>query len=266
MDNSAVGLNLTGRPLYVLTAMLLLAFAAVIAMPFNITGIVQSFAVSNSTAGLVASTELLAISISSLYVAQIAGRMPARLIYVIGIFAILTANALTIMASSVEPLVLLRAIAGIGGGGVTAMVMFTAGQSRNPEKTFGIINSFVGIMGTLMALILPQALLLYQVTDPQWHLRAADGLYGVYLVAAIVALLLIRWVPIPLASIATPGETAANALPSPAGWRCSGWGWCSSGTVRSASTSSNSACRPGFPRRRSVTLSRWRACSGSPGR
>lgn len=197
MNMPADRLNLSGGPLFALTAMLLLAFAAVVAMPFNISGMVQSFGLSNSTAGLVASTELGAISLSSLYVAQIAGRISPRTIYTAGILAILTANALTIVANDVAWLVALRAIAGLGAGSVTATVMFTAGRSQSPEKTFGVINSFVGIMGMSMALILPQALLFHTLLGPTTALSAADGLYAVYVVAAAGALLLIRWVPVP---------------------------------------------------------------------
>jgi predicted MFS family arabinose efflux permease len=221
MNVPADRLNLSGGPLFALTAMLLLAFAAVVAMPFNISGMVQSFGLTNSTAGLVASTELGAISLSSLYVAQIAGRISPRLIYTVGILAILVANGLTVVADELQWLVALRAIAGIGAGSVTATVMFTAGQSSSPEKTFGVINSFVGIMGMLMALVLPQALLFHTLLGPTAALSAADGLYLVYLLAAAGALTLIRWVPTP--KRATPAtETSIATTPPPAA-PVSGW-------------------------------------------
>lgn len=196
MPTSTAVIALTGKPLYTLTAMLLLAFAAVIAMPFNISGIVQSFGISNSTAGLIASIELGAISAASLLVARLAGTLSPRRIYALGISAVLLANALTVLAADVAVLMVLRAIAGFGAGSVTATVMFTAGKSSDPERTFGIINSFVGIMGMAMALLLPQALLLHQVFGAS-HLQAVDGLYLTYVAAAVAALLLIRSVPVP---------------------------------------------------------------------
>jgi predicted MFS family arabinose efflux permease len=214
MSSAPVRLDLSGGPLIVLTAMLLLTFAAVVAMAFNITGIMQSFALSNSAAGLIASTENLAIAISSLYVAQVAARLPARLIYVGGVLAVLVANGLTIFADSVGSLVFLRAIAGLGAGAVTAIVMYTAGHSASPEKTFGVINSFVGILGVLMALVLPQALLLHTRTDPGLGFSAADGLYLVYFLAACVALLLVRWVPLPPARTVAAPDPASSAAAS----------------------------------------------------
>lgn len=208
MSSSPAVIALAGKPLYTLTAMLLLAFAAVVAMPFNISGIVQSFAISNSTAGLIASVELGAISVASLLVARLAGSLSPRRIYAVGISAILIANALTVLAADVAVLMVLRAIAGLGAGSVTATVMFTAGKSRDPERTFGVINSFVGIMGMAMALLLPQALLLHQVFGAG-HLQAVDGLYLTYVAAAVAALLLIRSVPVP--PPVTTGTAAAGA-------------------------------------------------------
>ena len=213
MTSAPVRLDLSGGPLFILTAMLLLTFAAVVAMAFNITGIMQSFALSNSAAGLIASVENLAIAISSLYVAQVAARLPARLIYTGGVLAVLAANGLTILADSVTSLVVLRAIAGLGAGSVTATVMYTAGHSATPEKTFGVINSFVGILGVLMAFVLPQALILHTRMDPALGLSAADGLYAVYFLAACAALLLVRWVPVPPAKTASdPADAHAASL------------------------------------------------------
>jgi MFS family permease len=216
-------IELSGAPLYRLTAMLLLTFAAVIAMPFNLSGLVQSYGISNSLAGLVASVELAAISVSSLTAAQFAGRLPARRIYLGGILVVLTANALTLLAPNVETLLVLRALAGLGAGSVTATVMFTAGRSTTPEKTFGVINSFVGIMGITLALLLPQALNLYQLTPSAWDFRAVDGLYSVYLVAAVGAMLLIRRVPVATSAAAaglsaTGTPTVTTASTPLAGW------------------------------------------------
>ncbi len=216
--SAAARLDLSGAPLYALTAMLLLAFAAVVAMPFNISGIVQSFGISNGAAGLVASTELAAISLASLFVARAAGRLSPRRIYAVGISAIVIANLLTVFANDIPSIMVLRAIAGLGAGSVTATVMFTAGQSTDPERTFGIINSFVGIMGMAMALLLPQALLLpLIITDA--GLQPSDGLYFTYLIAAVMALLLVRFVPVPpKAADSAPGAHSGVSRVPRSGW------------------------------------------------
>jgi len=211
-------IDLRGLPLVTLTAMLLLAFAAAIAMPFNISGIVQSFAASNTLAGLVATVEMACIAASSLVFSQLAARLSPRAIYTGGICLILAMNGLTVLVVQVEWLVVVRGLAGFGAGAVAATVMATAGRSRTPEKTFGVINSFVGVMGMIMAQVLPQALKLGTVTDPAWGIREADGLFFVYAISSIVALALIRLVPVPPRSPAI-GVGAAPAAPLPAG----GW-------------------------------------------
>jgi hypothetical protein len=97
-------------------------------------------------------------------------------------------------------------------------VMATAGRSRTPEKTFGVINSFVGVMGMIMAQVLPQALKLGTVTNPEWGLRESDGLFFVYAVASIVALALIRLVPVPPRRVVS-GTVGMGPAQLPAG----GW-------------------------------------------
>lgn len=212
-------IDLGGLPLVALTAMLLLAFAAAIAMPFNISGIVQSFIVSNTVAGLVATVEMACIAAGSLLFSQIGARMNPRAIYTAGIVTILAMNAAAILVPDVSLLILVRGIAGLGAGAVAATVMATAGRSRTPEKTFGIINSFVGVMGMILAQVLPQALKLSAVTDPAWGLSEADGLFMVYLIASLAALVFIRLVPIP----PRQAFSSSNPAPPPAALPASGW-------------------------------------------
>jgi MFS family permease len=209
-------IDLGGLPLVALTAMLLLAFAAAIAMPFNISAIVGSFAASNTLAGLVATVEMGCIAASSLLFSQLASRVNPRAVYAGGICTILAMNALTIVAPGVESLILIRGVAGFGAGAVAATVMATAGRSRTPEKTFGVINSFVGVMGMIMAQVLPQALKLGSI-EPAWGLRESDGLFFVYVIASLIALGFIRMVPVP------PRRVVGTADPLPAVLPASGW-------------------------------------------
>ncbi len=179
-----------------LTALMLLSFSALIAMPFNISGIVGSFEISNAAAGLVATVEMAAVALSSLLFSQLAPRLRPRTVYATALSVIVLTNLATILAPSVEVLYLTRACAGAAAGAVVATVMSIAGRSTTPETTFGVINSCVGVMGMVLALLLPQAL--------KWHLmsgdmamRPADGLYLVYLGFALLAMVFIRLAPVP---------------------------------------------------------------------
>ncbi|MFN3231746.1 MAG: MFS transporter [Alphaproteobacteria bacterium] len=218
-------IDITGFKLAALTAMMLLSFAAAIAMPFNITGIVDAFVVSNTVAGLVATIEMGGVAVSSLIFAQIAPRLNPRRVYVIGVSAVIALNVATIWAPSIEFLYVVRGMVGLFAGAMVATVMSTAGRSRTPEATFGVINSAVGVMGMALSLILPQALKLhtlelstYDLGHEGLGLSTVDGLYFVYLCCAGLALLFIRFVPVP-PRVAAPaaGDAPAPSLPL-SGW------------------------------------------------
>jgi predicted MFS family arabinose efflux permease len=211
-------MDIGGFRLIALTCLLLLVFSAAVAMSFNIAGFVTSFQVTFTQAGTVATMELGGIAASSLLFSQLAPRLRPRRVYTLGIAAIAAMNAATIFAPSIEALFAIRAVAGVAAGSVTAMVMYTAGHSRTPEKTFGIINSFVGVLGIILALLLPQAGKLYLSPAAPAGTSEADGLFLVYLVASLIALAFVRSVPVPPRAAAPRPGDAPVAAPPLVGW------------------------------------------------
>ncbi len=206
-------IDISGFALVALTAMMLLSFSAAIGMAFNITGIVGSFAVSNTAAGLVATIEMSGVATGSLVFAQIAPRLDPHRVYIAAIGSIIALTGLTIWAPSIEFLYVFRGLNGFCAGAVVATVMATAGRSTAPESTFGVINSAVGVMGMVLAIILPQALKLNQVGG-MGALSQVDGLYVVYLVLAAFAIAFIRFVPVaPTTTAQTHSGGRAPDLP-----------------------------------------------------
>jgi len=189
-------IEIKGPRLLALTALLLLSFSALIAMPFNISGIVGSFQISNAAAGLVATVEMAAVALSSLLFSQLAPRLRPRTVYAVALSVIVLMNLATILAPGVAVLYVTRACAGAAAGAVVATVMSIAGRSTTPETTFGVINSCVGVMGMMLALLLPQALKLHSISG-EIAMRPADGLYLVYLSFGLLALVFIRLAPVP---------------------------------------------------------------------
>ncbi len=187
---------------------MILAFTASLGMPFNINAIVESFDVSNRTAGLVVSLEMLAIAIGTLAIGASATRLSASRVYAIGLGIIVTLNVVSIAASGVWMLALARIPAGFALGAIVATVMATAARSDRPESTFGIINASVGAMGIVIAFVLPRALHLHDTLALPTQL---SGLYLVYLGFSICAFVFLRFVPI--APSAAPGTTDAVRLP-----------------------------------------------------
>ena len=73
--------------------------------------------------------------------------------------------------------------------------MATAGRSHNPEITFGVINSMVGVMGVLIAYVLPRALHLHEALPPLISFSEVDGLYLVYALCSFFALFFVLSTP-----------------------------------------------------------------------
>ncbi|MEN3951403.1 MFS transporter [Iodidimonas sp. SYSU 1G8] len=211
-------MDIGGPRLIALTCLLLLVFSAAVAMSFNISGFVTSFNISFTEAGTIATLELGGIAVSSLVFSQLAPRLQPRTVYTFGIGTIALMNAATIFVPNMTALLVVRAIAGMAAGSVTAMVMYTAGHSRTPEKTFGIINSFVGVLGIILALVLPQAGKLYLLPGAPAGTTEADGLFLVYLVASIAALFFVRSVPVPPRAALAGEGGRSKAAPPLIGW------------------------------------------------
>ena len=213
-------LRFTPVELIALTAVLLLAFAASLGMPYNIDAIARSFAASNFQAGLVSSAEMATIAAGNLTFARLASRLDPRRIYLFGALAIVGLNALSLFATGVWDLLAMRAPAGFALGAVVSTIMATAARSATPESTFGVINSMVGVMGMALAFVLPRALGMHVFANE--HLALAnmpwnelDGLFAVYVICSLGALLFIRLTPAqPPAAV----ETAAGAPSKGIGW------------------------------------------------
>lgn len=191
-----------------LTGVLLLAFAASLGMAFNIDAIALSFQVSNARAGSIASAEMVAIAAGTLYFARLSGRVDPGKVYGFGIIVIIVCNTLSILVPLPGWLTAVRIPAGVALGAVVATVMATAGRSHQPQQTFGVINAAVGLMGVGIAFILPRALSLETMVPASWQFSPVDGLYAVYVIAGLLALLFIRTTPRPAPYVARDGAVA----------------------------------------------------------
>ena len=216
-----MGIQFSAWQLTALTAVLLLAFAASLGMAFNVDAIALAYGATNSSAGLVASAELGAIAAGVLTFARFAGRWPTQRIYVVGVSLILVGNLVSMLASDVLSLLVLRIPTGLALGAVSATIMATAARSSAPETTFGVINSAVGAMGMFMAYVLPRALnwhvdLNAVMGDGGWTYDELDGLYIVYIACGLMAFGFIRGVP----SVHDDGKKSVGSKQSPGriGW------------------------------------------------
>ncbi len=210
-------LAFTGLQLVSLTAVMILAFVASLGMPFNVDAIALSFAASNTLAGFVASSEMASIALGSLIFAGLAPRLNARKIFVVGVSAIVVLNLISILVPGVMWLFLCRAPAGFALGAVVATTMAIAGRSDKPEMTFGVINASVGVMGIVIAYVLPRSLRLHEALALPQIASGLDGLYLTYALMSLCAFVCLRTLPVVPPLLAGHADAPVPAAPR-SGW------------------------------------------------
>jgi predicted MFS family arabinose efflux permease len=139
---------------------------------------------------------MASIALGSLFFAGIAPRLRARAIYIPAIGAIVALNLISILAPEVHWLFATRAPAGLALGAVVATSMAIAGRSDKPEMTFGVVNASVGLMGIVIAFILPRSLGLHETLPVAQVASELDGLYLTYALMSVAALLFLRALPV----------------------------------------------------------------------
>lgn len=204
------GHMVTFRPLglIALSAVMVLAYASGLAMPFNMQAVLMHFQTTNTVAGAISAGELLAISLTSFFAARYAGRIDVRRALTAGIIVIVLANLATTLVSNIVLLAAVRVIAGCGAGPVIALVMSLAGRSDNPRVTFGATNSAIGVIGMFLAVGVPTVLAAYGMA----------GAYAVYAALAVLALPLVALVPAPPPVAHTAGQPVEVPKIPGVGW------------------------------------------------
>lgn len=107
---------------------------SLLVLPFLIGTTMTTLGLSAVEAGILGSTELVGVMISSFVVAPNIGRLPRKNLAFIGATVAVLANILCMLELSYEALLVLRAIAGLGCGLALAAGNATIAGSVNPEK------------------------------------------------------------------------------------------------------------------------------------
>lgn len=106
--------------------------------PFMIGGFMAGLSLSERDAGFVASVEFLTLAITSIVIAPVLPRLSYRRVGLVAVALALLAQGASIFSASLEALVLLRGVAGVGEGALCAVSLsIVASRCRNPDKVYG---------------------------------------------------------------------------------------------------------------------------------
>lgn len=151
-------------------------FSSQMVMPLWVGAIIEHHAITEKTAGTIASTEFAAVAIVSVIVASQVHRLNARITVLIGLALLFAGNLMAAFVDTALPLTLCRIVTGAGKGMVVAIVFGMCAGSRHPTRTFAYVNASYAVFSTVFYLVVPPAI--------QWN-----GPAGAFLVMATVAVI-----------------------------------------------------------------------------
>ena len=192
MSNSE---NLKASEVASIAFVLICCFAASLGMAFNIDGIKESFNLTNSDAGKLISLEMFSIALGNFFFARLTHLTNSKKVFFIGASVIFLFNLLSVLATEPMHLAFFRIPTGLALGAVAATCAGRIARSHKPDINFGVINSAVGLMGVFMAFTLPRALGLDFPISSSLNLTGIDGLYLVYGICALFAVLIASRTP-----------------------------------------------------------------------
>ena len=190
-----------------LIGILLCAFSAPLIMPLNIIAISERFIeATNGQIGTIATFETLSISIASIVLSRIVNRLDRKKIFVTSAILVIFGNILTILAPSLNYVILARIISGLGSGAIVATVVATIARGSNAQMTFALLNSGVGVMGVLLPFCLPIII-------------ASNGMNGAYSFHLFISLFIFLFIS--LLALSSESENKQNTISSYKGY--AGW-------------------------------------------
>ena len=190
-----------------LIGILLCAFSAPLIMPLNIIAISQRFVeATNGQIGTIATFETLSISIASIVLSRIVNRLDRKKIFITSATLVILGNILTILAPSLNYVILARIISGLGSGAIVATVVATIARGSNAQMTFALLNSGVGVMGVLLPFCLPIII-------------ASSGMNGAYSFHLFISLFIFLFIS--FLALSNDSENKQNVISSYKGY--AGW-------------------------------------------
>ena len=190
-----------------LIGLLLCAFSAPLIMPLNIIAISQRFIdATNGQIGTIATFETLSISVASIILSRIVNRLDRKKIFITAAILVILGNILTILAPTLNYVILARVISGLGSGAIVATVVATIARGSNAQMTFALLNSGVGVMGVLLPFCLPIII-------------ASNGMNGAYSFHLFISLFTFLFISfLTLSNGADDNQNTVSSYKGYAGW------------------------------------------------
>jgi len=129
-------------------------FLSYVAMPYLIGSVADGMGLGIDQAGLIGSAELLIVALSAFVVSARVRVLPRRKVALLGGVIAVAGHALSLLTSSIETLVICRALAGVGAGMALAIGNACLAASHDPSKAYGQVMMLLATVtaGVIVAL------------------------------------------------------------------------------------------------------------------
>ena len=182
-----------------------------VALPLWIGALMQHYAFSPPQAGITVTVFLLGVVLSSLYFAPRFNRLPRRWAtaggFALAAAALAVASRLPVAAASLQPLLALHAVAGLGVGCALSFTHGSIGRSANPHRLFAVVNVVLGVFAVAFLAGVPQLI-------PQFGAQIFFAVVAAVMAVAAVGTAL-AFPDISTTAGATAGAAAPKAGPLP---------------------------------------------------
>jgi predicted MFS family arabinose efflux permease len=137
---------------------------------------------------------------------RIVNRLDRKKIFITAAILVILGNILTILAPTLNYVILARVISGLGSGAIVATVVATIARGSNAQMTFALLNSGVGVMGVLLPFCLPIII-------------ASNGMNGAYSFHLFISLFTFLFISfLTLSSSADDNQNTVSSYKGYAGW------------------------------------------------
>jgi predicted MFS family arabinose efflux permease len=159
----------------------LAGYTVMVSVPVLSTALVQQVGFSPEQVGRIWGADMLGLSIGALIAAFTVAKMNRRHLVFMGAGLTIAANALCMMFNDYEALYVLRMIAGVGNGLITAVGVATLGGTTNPVMAYNLELVGFSFSAAFEIRFLPTL--------------SMDGIYLFFIALVVACSLLVFWIP-----------------------------------------------------------------------
>jgi len=170
------------RSLIAMGAFAMAGNTPLVVQPMVVGAMVDLLGLTERQAGIVASVELVGLTLGILGLMRAMVSAPRSALAVFAIATIVSANLMTCFVSSFMWLLPMRFLSGIGAAAAFCVYLNMAASDEHPEHVFAIVNAISIAYSGILTLIAP-------------YLLHAAGLPGVFLTLSLIAALALPAIP-----------------------------------------------------------------------